>query len=269
MKVDPVTGVVQRGSGPAGRGGRVPHRRAHQGGASTPTTGTLGSGFEGLDIQRQARQAVTWCSRAQQRGWNFTTSPACDAIDDDPGDMNATLRAEVDPHLGLRPAGTGGTAWSYIAVPTGTEAGQRGLDRAVGDQKWVDDGWILIERDNLTGDFGVFKKLTKLPLTPGADGAFTSGEKAFYDLRPRLTATRGWITDKPEGVGGAPQRPTVRRHRQRRRRRLVGGDVVFRPRPLLEPVPVGRLRITGSRGAPRSGPRITPAARRTRGTACR
>ena len=68
----------------------------------------------------------------------------------------------------------------------------------------VDDGWILIERDNLTGDFGVFKKLTKLPLTPGADGAFTSGEKAFYDLRPRLTATRGWITDKPEGVGVLP-----------------------------------------------------------------
>ena len=50
----------------------------------------------------------------------------------------------------------------------------------------VDDGWILIERDNLTGDFGVFKKLAKLPLTPGADGAFTGGEKAFYDLRPRL-----------------------------------------------------------------------------------
>ena len=44
----------------------------------------------------------------------------------------------------------------------------------------------------LTGDFGVFKKLAKLPLSPGTDGAFTRGEKAFYDLRPRLTATRGW-----------------------------------------------------------------------------
>ena len=68
----------------------------------------------------------------------------------------------------------------------------------------VDDGWILIERDNLTGDFGLFKKLAKLPLSPGADGKFTRSEKAFFDLRPRLTATRGWITDKPEGVGVLP-----------------------------------------------------------------
>ena len=68
----------------------------------------------------------------------------------------------------------------------------------------VDDGWILIERDNRTGDFGELKTLVHLPLGPGADGAFTADEKSVFDLRPRLTATNGWITDKPEGVAVLP-----------------------------------------------------------------
>jgi hypothetical protein len=65
----------------------------------------------------------------------------------------------------------------------------------------VDGGWILIERDNRTGDFGALKTLVNVDLASGADGVFTSDEKRVYDIRPHLTATNGWITDKPEGVG--------------------------------------------------------------------
>jgi glucose/arabinose dehydrogenase len=43
----------------------------------------------------------------------------------------------------------------------------------------------------------------RLPLNPGLDG-FTEGEKDVVDLGPRLRASRGWITDKPEGVAVLP-----------------------------------------------------------------
>lgn len=33
-----------------------------------------------------------------------------------------------------------------------------------------------------------------------ADGLVSSGEKTVFDLFPSLRASRGWITDKPEGV---------------------------------------------------------------------
>jgi hypothetical protein len=40
-----------------------------------------------------------------------------------------------------------------------------------------------------------------------------------FDLRPRLTATNGWMTDKPEGVAVLPDgRPFVVTDNERRRR---------------------------------------------------
>lgn len=195
LKVNPVTGVVEQEI-------ELPAdvracRAAEQTQPAPNGSGTLASGFEGLDIQRKPGGGYR-VFVAQQRGWNYTT-PACQALDDDPTDTGAgepewTRVWVYDPQTG---------AWSHIPYQLEVKpvnATWIGLSEIT----LVDDGWILIERDNLTGDNGVFKKLVKLPLSPGADGAFTRGEKAFYDLRPRLTATRGWITDKPEGVAVLP-----------------------------------------------------------------
>ena len=199
IKVNPVTGVVEQEIGlpPA-----VQLCRALERAKAAPNgTGTLASGFEGLDIQPKPGGGYL-IYVAQQRGWNFTTNPECEAIDDDPADTN-TLEPTWTRLWIYDPQAPAATAWSHVPYqfePKPANAAWIGLSEIT----MVDDGWILIERDNLTGDFGVFKKLAKLPLTPGADGAFTRSEKAFYDLRPNLTATRGWITDKPEGVGVLP-----------------------------------------------------------------
>jgi hypothetical protein len=196
IKVDPVTGVVAQEV-------ELPQpvrdcRAAERAKAAPNGTGTLGSGFEGLDIQQKPGGGYL-VFVAQQRGWNFTTSPACDALDDDPSDTDTLEPTWTRIWVYDAQAGTWGHI-PYQLEPKPANAAWIGLSEIT----LVDDGWVLIERDNLTGDFGVFKKLSKLPLTPGADGAFTRGEKAFYDLRPRLTATRGWITDKPEGVAVLP-----------------------------------------------------------------
>jgi hypothetical protein len=58
----------------------------------------------------------------------------------------------------------------------------------------------VIERDNRTGDFGELKTLVKVNRHAAADRLISQAEKSVYDLLPRLTATNGWITDKPEGV---------------------------------------------------------------------
>jgi hypothetical protein len=65
----------------------------------------------------------------------------------------------------------------------------------------VGDGtYILIERDNRTGDFTDLKTLVRVRTRAGWDGIIEKHEKSVYDLVPALESTNGWITDKPEGV---------------------------------------------------------------------
>jgi len=201
IKVNPTTGAVEAEVGlPAAV---VACRAAERARPAPNGVGTLGSGFEGLDIQGQQGGGYL-IFVAQQRGWNYTTSDACAQLDDDPtdGGLGGGSAAEptwtriwvYDPQAGT---------WSHIPyqlAPKPANAAWVGLSEIT----LVDDGWILIERDNLTGDFGELKTLVQLPLGPGADGAFTTDEKSVFNLRPRLTATNGWITDKPEGVAVLP-----------------------------------------------------------------
>ena len=63
------------------------------------------------------------------------------------------------------------------------------------------DGYIVIERDNRTGDFAELKTLVFFETSAAADGIVTSDEKAVFDLLPEMQSRNGWITDKPEGVG--------------------------------------------------------------------
>jgi hypothetical protein len=201
IRLDPATGAVLSEVGlPAA----VLACRAAERARPMPNgVGTLGSGFEGLDIQPRDGGGYSIVV-AQQRGWNYTSSDACALLDDDPNDGGLAGGDPAEPtwtRLWIYDPQAG--AWSHVPyqlAPKPANASWVGLSEIT----LVDDGWILIERDNLTGDFGVFKTLVHLPISPGADGRFTRDEKRVFDLRPRLTATNGWITDKPEGVAVLP-----------------------------------------------------------------
>lgn len=166
--------------------------------AASTNRGTLGSGFEGV----AAVSRSGWSSRqkgyvllvAQQRGWDYNT-PECEALDDDPDGTNPAEPAQTriwiyDPEAG---------AWDYIAYalePVPQSAAWVGLSEITK----VPGGYVVIERDNLTGDFARLKTLVSFGGWSTRDGVVARAEKRVYDLLPDLLATNGWITDKPEGV---------------------------------------------------------------------
>jgi hypothetical protein len=156
---------------------------------------TLGSGFEGIAVipgpGGSYRLAV-----AQQRGWNYTT-PQCESLDDDEGGLNRIGEPNwtriwiYDPDAET----WGFVSWELAEVPP--LAAWTGLSEIT---LLPDGDLLLVERDNLTGDFAELKTLVKVPggLAPGR--RITESEKSVYDLMPHLLATRGWISDKVEGV---------------------------------------------------------------------
>lgn len=90
--------------------------------------------------------------------------------------------------------------WSFVSwelAPLQPLAAWTGLSEIT---RLQDGGLVLVERDNLTGDFAALKTLVRVPSGAGSDGLISASEKATYDLLPHLLATNGWITDKVEGV---------------------------------------------------------------------
>jgi len=212
IQVDPATGAVLRTVGlpstvlacRAAERAKTP--------SSTRATGTHGSGFEGLDIA-PAPGGGYLIYVAQQRGWNYATTPECDLLDDDPLDGGNILEPGqtriwvFDPTVANNDAAWSHVPYQFQAKPV--DAAWIGLSEIT----YTPSGWILIERDNLTGSFDSpqgaetangYKTLVRLPLSPGGDNQYTRDEKEIYDLRPVLLSTNGWITDKPEGVGVRP-----------------------------------------------------------------
>jgi DNA-binding beta-propeller fold protein YncE len=133
---------------------------------------------------------------AQQRGWDYTTD-TCQDLDDDDGGLNAlgepnrTRIWVYDPET---------DEWDHVAwelAPRPANAAWVGLSEIT---ETAEAEYVLIERDNLTGDFSELKTLVKVTRHDAQDRLISQGEKAVFNLLPRLRATNGWITDKPEGV---------------------------------------------------------------------
>jgi hypothetical protein len=162
--------------------------------AASEATGTLGAGFEGVAVlpEGESYKLVV----AQQRGWDYTT-PECEDLDDDGnglnvnGEPNHTRLWIYDPHT---------QHWDHIPwelAPLPENASWVGLSeitRAPGG------AYVVIERDNRTGDFAELKTLVKVDPDAAHDGLVSNDEKSVYNLIPDLEASNGWITDKPEGV---------------------------------------------------------------------
>ena len=161
--------------------------------AASTSRNTLGSGFEGVAVLRGWRGYKLLV--AQQRGWNYTT-PECEALDDDPEGINPDEPAQTriwiyDPER---------NSWNHITYelePIGPEASWVGLSEIT---EVGDGSYLVIERDNRTGDFTDLKTLVKLRFWAGLDGVIKRREKSVFDLLPALKESNGWISDKPEGV---------------------------------------------------------------------
>ena len=166
--------------------------------AATSKRGTLGSGFEGVAVVRNGRDYQVLV--AQQRGWDYTTA-GCEDLDDDAGGLNASGEPNRTRIWVYDPKAGGWNSIGWELAPKPANASWVGLSE-ISDTPWGE--LLLIERDNRTGDFGVVKTLALVKYGAGDDRLVTASEKSVYDFKPRLTATNGWITDKPEGVAVMP-----------------------------------------------------------------
>jgi DNA-binding beta-propeller fold protein YncE len=166
--------------------------------AASTIRGSLGSGFEG--VAAVASNGSYRLFVAQQRGWNFTGA-GCEDLDDDAGGVYSNNEPKQSRIWIYDPFANGGAgSWDHIAwelAPRPANAAWVGLSEITLTPAGE---LVLIERDSRTGDFGVLKTLVLIPPSAWADGLVSASEKFVFDLRPSLTATTGWITDKPEGV---------------------------------------------------------------------
>jgi hypothetical protein len=159
--------------------------------------GTLGSGFEGLAVLPADNGTAGYkLLVAQQRGWDYTTA-ACEALDDDAGGFNALNEPN---HSRIWVYDTAARSWSHVAWELAAKpanAAWVGLSEITAAP---DGSYVILERDNRTGNFAEIKTLVKISPSAWADGLVSSAEKTVHDFQPRLEASNGWITDKPEGV---------------------------------------------------------------------
>jgi hypothetical protein len=160
--------------------------------AASTNRATLGSGFEGIAAQRTGDRYVLLV--AQQRGWDYTT-PECEDLDDDPAGTNPAEPAQTRIWI-YDPSNDEWDHVAYALEPLPADASWVGLSEITA----VPGGFVVIERDNRTGDFAELKTLVKFNRRDVADGLVSRDEKRVYDLLPDMLATNGWITDKPEGV---------------------------------------------------------------------
>lgn len=160
--------------------------------AADGNIGSHSAGFEGVAILPQRRGYKLLV--AQQRGWDYTTM-GCEDLDDDPDGSNPSEPSQT--RIWIYDPSTG--EWDHVAwelAPVPDAASWSGLSEIT---RTGDGDYVLIERDNRTGDFAQLKTLVKVSGDDLVDG-ITAGEKSVVDIIPALEANNGWITDKPEGT---------------------------------------------------------------------
>ena len=160
--------------------------------AASTHRGTLASGFEGVAVASKGRRGYVLLV-AQQRGWDYTT-PECEALDDDPTGENPAEPRQTRIWVYDPAAGT----WSHFAYelePLPEHASWVGLSEITR----TPGAYVVIERDNRTGDFAELKTLALISDSALAGGVSRS-EKRSFDLLPALRETHGLVSDKPEGV---------------------------------------------------------------------
>jgi hypothetical protein len=159
--------------------------------AATGNRATLASGFEGLAVSpRRGGYALIV---AQQRGWDYTT-PECEALDDDPLGENPAEPSQTRLWI-YEPTSGAWSSVSYQLEALPTNASWVGVSEITA----VPGGYVVIERDNRSGDFAELKTLVRVPRAALADARIEANEKLSFDLIPALRETNGWISDKPEG----------------------------------------------------------------------
>lgn len=154
--------------------------------AASSEGGSLGSGFEGVAVV-PGEGASYRLVVAQQRGWTYTT-PECLDLDDEAGFTRLWI---YDP---------ASAEWDHIAyelAPQPALASWVGLSEITRGPR---GDYVLIERDNRTGDFAALKTLVRIDPRDAGDGIISAAEKSVYDLLPDLYQSNGWISDKAEGV---------------------------------------------------------------------
>ncbi len=152
--------------------------------ASTDTA-NLDNGFEGVAILPGPAGRYRLLA-AQQLPWFYTT-PECSSLDDEPGFSRVWI---YDPY---------NDAWDHVAwelEPIPANASWVGLSEITRTPR----GYVLIERDNRTGDFAGVKNLALVKRGAGRDGVVSADEKRNWDMIPDLEDNNGWISDKPEGL---------------------------------------------------------------------
>ena len=161
--------------------------------SASANTGSLGGGFEGLAVVPGMHGYRVFV--AQQRGWDYTTA-GCEDLDDDATGANAGEPTQTRIWIYDPAAGTWDSiAWDLEPVPA--NASWVGLSEIT----LLPNGeFLLIERDNRTGDFAELKTVVKVDLLGDSDGRISRSEKEVLDILPALRATNGWVTDKPEGL---------------------------------------------------------------------
>lgn len=149
-------------------------------GASSAERRSVRYGFEGVT---EAANGTVYV--AQQREWVFTT-PECASLSGSPG---------VTKIWSYTPTNGTWDDFDYELLPKPANAAWVGLSEITA----LDDGsFMVIERDNRTGDWAELKTLQRIELRNR--GANEVNRISSYDLIPDMEATNGWITDKPEGA---------------------------------------------------------------------
>lgn len=144
-------------------------------------------GFEGVTVDPDT--GVVWV--ATQREWVFSELTVdgadCAELSGTPG---------VTTLWGYDPADGSWRSVGYELAPKPENASWVGLSEitALGGGEFV-----LIERDNRTGDWAEVKTITKIAIDDSTD-SIRHDEKLVFDLLPAMRADNGWISDKPEGL---------------------------------------------------------------------